>query len=99
MNNEEFQATLLDQLQLLAEGQRSLALEQKEIRKDLTRLEAKMENDVINKVRALFDANQVQDDRYDHVLEKLSDMDDKLDYMLLKVAKHDVQLLAKKKIF
>lgn len=35
--------------------------------------------------------------RHDIVLDKLSDTDEKLDYALLKIAKHDVKLLAQKK--
>ncbi|WP_131820743.1 hypothetical protein [Desulfotruncus arcticus] len=111
-NLVEEQRNLAEGQKDLVEGQRNLAEGQARIESRMDKIESRMdkleskvdqleiriEDEVINKIRVLFDANRLQDDRYNQVMLKLSDMDDKLDYVLLKVVKHDVQLLAQKKL-
>ncbi len=51
--------------------------------------QAKMENELTDKVRALFDAREVQFDANDRIVESLSRIESKLDRMTFKVATHD----------
>lgn len=64
----------------------------------LLKLEARMENEVIDKIDALFDARSYQSDKNDQILEMLSEMDDKLDFALLKITQYEVKLITKKKL-
>ena len=94
MDNEKFQELVLQQLQDLAAGQKQLTDGQKDICKDLTkletsmgslekgqlRLETRMENEVIDKIRALFDTWQVHED-------KLDDISTDTRYLVARVAK------------
>ncbi|NSW83608.1 MAG: hypothetical protein HPY90_10125 [Syntrophothermus sp.] len=43
------------------------------IERDLSRLEARMENEVIEKVRALFDARSVHEDKLDQIQETMQE--------------------------
>ncbi|TEB04782.1 hypothetical protein Psch_03544 [Pelotomaculum schinkii] len=94
----EGQVKLTEEQVKLAEGQARLTEGQKEIRKDLTKLETRMENEVFNKIGALFDARSMQNDKNDQIIEKLSEMDDKLDFALLKITQHEVKLMTQKKL-
>ncbi|NQS77017.1 MAG: hypothetical protein HQP61_11420, partial [Peptococcaceae bacterium] len=66
MSNEEFQNVVLQQLKSISE-------EQKQLRKDIAGLELRMENEVIEKVRILFDANQIQEDRHKEMTKQFAD--------------------------
>lgn len=63
-----------------------------------TSLKPHMESEVIDKIGALFDAKELQNDKNNQILEKLSEMDDKLDLALLKITQHEVKLMTKKKL-
>ena len=66
MSSEEFQNAVLQQLKSISE-------DQKELRKDIAGLELRMENEVIEKVRILFDANQIQEDRHKEMKKQFAD--------------------------
>lgn len=106
MDNEKFQELVLKQLQGLIEGQKeleqgqkSLIKEQKGIRKDLTKLETRMENEVIDKIRALFDDRSVNQDYFASIKDSLARIEDRVDFLarqnvehLSKLQEHDREL-------
>lgn len=98
MTNDEFQNLVIQNFQKVFAKIDFLEKGQQYISKDLTRLETRIENEVVDKVRSLYDARELHQDQIDQVNEKLSDMDDKLDYLLLKTAKHEAKLMAQKKM-
>ena len=61
-------------------------------------LETRMENDVIDKIRALYDAREVQNDNAERIFRELSDINNNLDYALLKLVKHEAKLTNVNKI-
>jgi hypothetical protein len=80
MDNEKFQELILQQLQALINGQ-------KEIRKDITKLETRIENEVMNKLGAFFDAREVQNDRFDRICEAIDAISTDTRYLVARVAK------------
>ena len=91
MENDKFQELIMQQFNKVFEKLESLEKGQRKI-------ESRMENEVIYKLGALFDAREVQNDRHNQILEMLSEMDDELDYALLKLTQHEIKLMAKKKL-
>lgn len=94
MDNERFQELVLQQLKVLTEGQSNMEnhlekLEHKTDRIDsgLLKLETRIENEVIEKVRALFDARQVQEDKLGHISEKLDSIEIDTGYLVSRVAR------------
>lgn len=79
MDNEKFQELVLEQLKTLTDGQR-------ELKKDVIRIETRMENEVIDKTRALFDDREVQNDRLDRIENKLDDIATDVSYIAAKIA-------------
>jgi len=71
MENEKFQELVLQQLQSLAEGQKELRTDITKIGSRMDRLEIRMENEIIDKLKALFDDREVQDSRFDRIENKL----------------------------
>ena len=72
MTNEQFQELMINQLKILID-------EVKEIKTSQLKLETCIENEVIDKIRVLFDAREVQNDRFDRIDNKLDDIDDKIE--------------------
>lgn len=94
MDNESFQESVLQQLKTLNEGQSSMEnrlenLEHKTDRIDsgLLKLETRIENEVIDKVRALFDARQIQEDKLGQITEKLDSIEIDTGYLVSRVAR------------
>ncbi len=56
-----------------------------DLKKDHLRLETRMENEVIDKLRALFDNREVQNDRFDRIECKLDDIATDTGYLATKV--------------
>jgi len=94
ISNEEFQVMALQQLKDLTEGQKTLFAEQKalaegqkEIRKDLARLEYRMEHEVINKIRALFDACEAHEDYFKRIFARLDNIEIDTRYLVARVTR------------
>ena len=94
MSNEEFQVMVLQQLKGLTEGQNAIIAEQKalaegqkEIRKDLARLEYRMEHEVIDKIRALFDARAVHEDYFKRINARLDNIEIDTRYLVARVTR------------
>jgi len=81
MTNEEFQKTILEQLNELTKGQREL---QKSI--------AGMENKFSEKIDALYDAREVQFDVNERICSALNRIESKMDRLTLKVSAHESEL-------
>ncbi len=74
MDNEKFQELVVQQLQKLSEGQSRIEsrmdkLESKvdKLESKVDKLELRMENEVIDKIRILFDAREAQNQRLDRI--------------------------------
>ncbi len=78
--NGEFQNAVLQQLKNITE-------EQKALRKDLNRLELRMENEVIDKVRILFDAREIQDQRLERIDDRMQSIEIDTGYLVSRVAR------------
>ena len=100
MDNEKFQELVLKQLTALTEGQDSLtekvtaltvgqeSLTEKvdHIENRIDKLEIRMENAVIDKVRALFDAREVQNDINERIINALGRIEAKVDVLQMETA-------------
>lgn len=100
MTNEDFQSLVLQQLKVLTEGQQeirgdinTLKQGQHETNKRLDsletgqkRLELRMENEVIEKVSALFDVREVQSDINQQIINTLRRMEAKIDVLQMETA-------------
>ncbi|RYD02602.1 hypothetical protein N752_25070 [Desulforamulus aquiferis] len=102
---EEGQIRLESKVGSLEEGQIRLeskvgSLEEGQIRLEskVDKLEIRIENEVIEKIRGLYDYREVTNDKFDQVIDKLSDIDDSINYALAKIARHEIKLLSKKKL-
>ncbi len=74
VDNEKFQELVVQQLQKLSEGQSRIEsrmdkLESKvdKLESKVDKLELRMENEVIDKIRILFDAREAQNQRLDRI--------------------------------
>ncbi|MCL6479931.1 MAG: conserved oligomeric Golgi complex subunit 6 [Peptococcaceae bacterium] len=67
------------------------------LKKGQLHLETRIENEIVEKIRALFDAREAQSDKTNQILDKLTDIDDSITYALAKVARHEAKLFAQKK--
>lgn len=56
------------------------------------RLETRLENEAFDKIRAIFDASEVQLDVNDRMLSAIARIEGKVDRLSLKVVSHDVLL-------
>lgn len=79
-DNEKFQVLVLEQLKALTEGQVKLEA-------TLLKLETNIENEVIDKIRGLYDDREVQNERFDRIEEKLGSIEVDTGYLVAKVAK------------
>lgn len=67
-----------------------------DLKKGQQRIETRIENEVVDKIRGLFDAREVQNDKLDQINYKLTDIDDSVTYALAKVARHEAKLIGAK---
>ena len=88
-------STLLEQNSTRLE-QHSKQLET--LQKGQLKLETRMENEVIDKIRVLFDVREFQNDRFDRIDNKLDDLDDKIEYALLKLMRQEIKMQSKRKL-
>ena len=82
MENDKFQDLVLKQLSALAEGQNELTKEVIE----LGQSQVRMENELTEKVRALFDAREVQSDVNERLISTLERIEAKVDVLQLETA-------------
>lgn len=82
MENDKFQDLVLKQLSALTEGQNELTKEVVELRQS----QARMENELTEKVRALFDAREVQNDVNERLISTLGRIEAKVDVLQLETA-------------
>lgn len=113
MTNEEFQTLVLKQLQSLNEGQKSLTEGQKALTEGQSRIENRMdnleskvdklelhmENEVIDKIRALFDDRSMNQDYFTSIKDSLAKIEDRVEFLarqniehLDRLQKHDREL-------
>lgn len=86
MDNEKFQELVLKQLTALTVGQESLTEKVDHIENRIDKLEIRMENAVIDKVRALFDAREVQNDINERIINALGRIEAKVDVLQMETA-------------
>lgn len=82
MDNDKFQELVLEQLTAIAGQVSSLTGEIKEVRQSQVR----MENELTEKVRALFDAREVQNDTNEQLMSALDRIEAKVDVLQLETA-------------
>ncbi|MHB1420865.1 MAG: hypothetical protein ACYCX4_15015 [Bacillota bacterium] len=99
MENEKFQELVLRHLQVLTDGQaefkkevQELQLGQKSLEKDLGRIESRLESEVVEKLRALFDGQRVLEEKADRSMIQLSRIEQR-------VEEHDLEIRIIKKTF
>ena len=79
MTNEQFQELMINQLKILTD-------EVKGIKATQVKIETRIENEVIDKIRVLFDARDVQQDTNQHVINILGRIEAKIDVLQLETA-------------
>ncbi|MEW6698149.1 MAG: hypothetical protein ACOY35_13750 [Bacillota bacterium] len=84
--NEQFQNSVLKQMQALTQGQARLET-------DLKKLELKMENEVIERLRGLYDDREVRNEKLDKIEQRLTDIEVDTNYLVLKVKR--LEMMAK----
>lgn len=101
MTSEEFQVLVLKQLQALAEGQlrletrmdsldtnmNSLDTRMDSLDKGQLCLETRIENEVIDKIRGLYDFREVTNDQVTKVMDKLDSIEIDTGYLVSRVAR------------
>lgn len=94
MNSDKFQELVLQHLQALTDrlgavekGQELLATGQQRLESKMDNIELRMENEVIDRIRGLFDAREVQNDRFDRIEEKLGSIETDTGYLVARVAR------------
>jgi hypothetical protein len=69
---------LMEMLALLLQGQTEMRSELGEVRKDLTKLSVKVEGEMVEKIRGLYDAREVQNYTNERILSALESIEAKL---------------------
>lgn len=70
----------------LEDGQKELKTDASELKKGQLRLETRMENEVIEKIRALFDARQAEEEKLDQINGRLDNIETDTGYLVARVA-------------
>jgi len=86
MNNEE---KILKMLESMQQGQNMIAKQVNELSgefKDIRQSQVRMENELTEKVRALFDAREVQNDVNERIMSTLDRIEAKVDVLQLETA-------------
>ena len=102
INTLQQHGTLLEQHSTLLERQ-GIMLEQHSVmletlQRGQIKLESRVENEVIDKIRILFDARNVQNDRLERIENKIDDLDDKIEYALLKLMRQEIKMQSRRKL-
>ena len=83
---KEGQAQLFSEVSSLKEGQAQINSRLDKLETRLDRVETRLENEVIDKIRVLFDAREVQNDVNMKILNTLSRLEAKVDFLQLETA-------------
>lgn len=84
---DEGQARLDSRMETVEKGQARLEKRLEGVEKGQLRLETRVENEVIDKIRILFDANMLQNDWYERIMDLLDDVSTDVRYLVARVAK------------
>jgi len=79
LENEEFQKIVLEQLRRLSDGQERLEARLKGVEDGQLKLEARIENEVIEKIQALFDDREVQNDRFENLEKRMEHLENQVE--------------------
>jgi len=79
MDNEKFQELVLEKLNMLTD-------EVKGVKSTVSKFEIRIENEVIEKIRGLYDDREVQNNRFDRIESKLDDISTDVGYIAAKIA-------------
>ena len=71
----------------LEDGQKELKSDVSDLNKGQLRLETRMENEVIEKIGALFDTREVTNDNFAKIMEKLDSIEIDTGYLVSRVAR------------
>ncbi|MDD3899409.1 MAG: hypothetical protein PHE82_10770 [Syntrophomonadaceae bacterium] len=82
MTDQEFQELVIKQLQTLTEGQQTLSEKVNII--DLNQI--RMENELTEKIRGLYDSREVQNDVNERIISTLERLEAKIDVLQLETA-------------
>lgn len=95
MENEKFQDLVLEQLARLTQeiteikqGQRELTIKVDGLDAQISKLETKIENEVIDKIKALYDAREVQSDVNERIISTLGRIETKMDVLQMETASY-----------
>lgn len=95
MENEKFQDLVLEQLARLTQeiteikqGQRELTTKVDGLDAQISKLETKIENEVIDKIKALYDAREVQSDVNERIISTLGRIETKMDVLQMETASY-----------
>ena len=95
MDNEKFQDLVLEHLARLTQDNTEIKMNIQKISQRLDQVEGaviRIENDHGEKIKALFDAQEVMMEKMERFSESQTRMEDKLDRLSLKVSVHDTIL-------
>lgn len=87
MDNEKFQGLVLQQLKSLNDGQQEIKKELSRVENKVDKLELRMESEVIDKIRVLFDADKVREEKLNQVVEKLDGIEIDTGYLVSRVSR------------
>lgn len=86
MDNDRFQELVLQQLSVLTEGQKELTTRFDKLGNKIDKLELRIENEVIDKIRGLYDAREIQNDVNERIIYSLNRIEAKLDVLQMETA-------------
>jgi len=84
---EKGQQALVNRQQALEMGQQELKQGQGRLESKIDKLELRMENEVIEKIHALFDAREVTNDNFVKIMEKLDSIEIDTGYLVSRVSR------------
>lgn len=99
MDNDKFQKLVLQQFEKVFEKLGSMENRLEAVERGQLRLETRMENEVIEKIRALFDDRSINQDYFASIKDSLARVEDRVEFLarqniehLDKLQKHDREL-------
>lgn len=84
--SEQLLKELLEGQQLIIKTLQMHSVQLEDLQKGQSRLETRIENEIIEKLRGLYDDREVQNDRFDRIESKLDDMATDISYIAAKIA-------------
>ncbi|KNF08091.1 hypothetical protein CLPU_10c01460 [Gottschalkia purinilytica] len=94
MNNEEKAYSLLEKIYFeLQETKKELKSEIQENRKAMVKLEAKIEDEISDKVRSLYDNRELVNDKLNAIDDKLDNIQIDINNLTIKTAYNDTRII------